>query len=166
MSLVIASVGAVVLLVIVQRVGLEMAWDVLTPVLVAVGLAGSLRRGVGWALIMAVVLSAAMRVHPLVVFGVWAAVILVLRAVARGVEWEQPLVMFVIAALTSVGWQLGLLLLNWFGGLAPTVDRYSVLSIFARSVTAGLGFMLSAGVLTRAADPTRVTRTPRGVGRR
>lgn len=141
-------------------------WDVITPVLAAVGLAAPRRRAMLWALGMAVALNAAMRVHPLVLLGVWAVIIGVLGAVARGMEWERVPISFAMAALTSLSWQFGVLLLNWFGGIPPTLDSYFVLSLVARPLTAGLIFVMCAGTLVRAADPERAAPAARAPRRR
>jgi len=164
MRLVLVSAAVLTLMSVMQRMGGGMLWDVLTPVLTAVGLAAPRRRAMWWALAMAVLFSAAMRVHPLVVLGVWAVVLGVLGAVARGMEWERLPVSFAIAAVTSLSWQLGVLLLNWFGGIQPTFDSYCLLSLAARPLTAGILFVLCAGTLVRAADPERpapAARVPR-----
>lgn len=163
MNLLVVSAAALAVLCAVQRAGGVM-WDVITPVLAAVGLAAPRRRAILWAVGMAVALSAAMRVHPLVLFGVWAVIIGVLGAVARGMEWERVPISFAIAALTSLSWQLGVLLLNWFGGIQPTLDSDGLLSLVARPLTAGLIFVMCAGTLVQAADPYRAApaaRTPR-----
>jgi len=166
MRLVLASAAVLMLMSVMQRMGGGMLWDVLTPLLTAVGLAAPRRRAMLWALAMAVLLSAAMRVHPLVVLGVWAVVIGVLGAVARGMEWERLPVSFAITAVTSLSWQLGVLLLNWFGGTQPTFDSYCVLSLAARPLTAGIVFAMCAGTLVRAADPDRATPALRAPRRR
>ncbi len=158
MSLIVVSVAAAACSCMLQRVSGGMMWDVITPVLAAVGLAAPRRRALLWALAMAVLLNASMRVHPLVLLGVWAVVIGVLGAIARGVEWERVPLGFLIVALTSLSWQVCVLLLNWFGGIEPTLDGYTLLSLVVRPLTAGVVFVLCAGTLVRAADPARFAR--------
>lgn len=165
MKLTMVSVVAVVLQVLLQHQGLGLMWDVLTPVLVAVGLVAPRGRAIVWVIVMSFALTAAMRVHPLVLMGVWIVAVSVVRVAARGLEWERRPIGFAVAALTSAGWHAAVLLLNWFGGVVPTLDLTSVISMAGRAVTAGLAFVVCGELLTAAALPARAAADLRAVRR-
>jgi hypothetical protein len=147
------SLGAVLVL---QRIPGGNAVDVITPLIVAVGLGTSMRRSVPWACVMGAVWSVFVNFHPAALIALWCAVMLVLGVVARGTEWEKPVVGATIAAVTAVVWRIGALLIGWFGGSPPTIDRYALLSFAARPLTAGLLFLLVGVPLAHALRPERL----------
>jgi hypothetical protein len=141
---------------VLQHVPGGNAIDVITPLIVAVGLGTSMRRSVLWACLMGAAWSVFVNFHPAALIALWCAMVLVLGVVARGTEWEKPFVGAAIAAATAVVWRIGALLIGWFGGTPPTLDRYALLTFAARPLTAGLVFLLIGIPLVHVVQPVRL----------
>lgn len=136
-------ISAVLLLaaLALQTTGVAMRLDVVAPVLTAVGLAAPRLRALAWAAIMGALWSPMTSCAPLVLIGIWCGIVLVLRGVARGVEWQQPIMAFGIAAAVSLCWQV----CAWLAGLAsdvPLVLSLDMLDAFVvRPLTSGAMFV-------------------------
>ncbi|GEM_PF-2318698 len=124
-----------------QTTGMAMTLDVVAPVLTGVGLAVPRLRALAWAAIMGTLWSPMASSAPLILIGIWCGIVLVLRGVARGVEWQQPIMAFGIAAAVSLSWQA----CAWLAGLASdvplVVSQDMVYAFVVRPLTSGALFV-------------------------
>jgi hypothetical protein len=76
-----------------------------------------------------------------VLAGIWCGCVLLLHGISRSVEWQQPLIAFVIAAGTSLLWQIS----TWFVFLAEggpmIISRAALSALIVKPLTAGAMFV-------------------------
>lgn len=149
MMLCAASVVALLLTLALQTSGVAPVVDVLAPLLTAVGLAAPRMRALAWAALLGALWSPLVSCAPIIIIGIWCGIVLVLRGVARGVEWQQPIMAFGIAAAVSFSWQACV----WLAGLASdvplTLTRAMLLAFVARPLISGALFVLVFDPLVR-----------------
>jgi len=124
-----------------QTTGMAMLLDVVAPVMTAVGLAAPRLRALVWAAILGTLWSPLASSAPVVLIGIWCGIILVLRGVARGIEWQQPIMAFGIAAAVSLSWQLCALLAGLASDVPLVVSHDMVYAFVVRPLTSGALFV-------------------------
>ena len=153
MSLLLASVVVVIVTLVLQVVPGGQAFDCLSPLLTAVGVAGT-RKATGlWLVGMALVWSVLARFSCVGLLAVWGIALWVLRAVGNALEYDQPLVLFVTALLVSLLWQGCVLGIAWLGGTQPTLDGEALVQLLLRPLTSGILCVLFAHRLLGSANP-------------
>jgi hypothetical protein len=124
-----------------QTTGVAMLLDVVAPVMTGVGLAVPRLRALAWAVIMSTLWSPLTSSAPLVLIGIWCGIVLVLRGVARGVEWQQPIMAFGIAAAVSLSWQACAWLAGLASGVPLVLSHDMVYALVVRPLTSGALFV-------------------------
>ncbi len=153
MNLLLVSIAALVITLAFQQLPGGPVVDVVSPLLVVVGLVAPRKTAIIWTLCMAALWSALVRCPFVMLVAVWGITVWAVGAISREIEWKRSGVIFVIAALVSLGWRVCMLLLAWFDGCVPTMDKYAFGSLLALPITSGVVAEIFQNVLLHAANP-------------
>mgnify|MGYP001186467256 CR=1 FL=1 len=135
--------------------------DAVSPLITALGLAGTRQRAIACVIVMSILWSGLARFPVFATAAVWGTIIWILDAVARRIEWSHPLIELVIALVVSLAWEASIIVLNALAGIRPTLDGAAVAALMLRPVTSALLFAAFAPLWLRAANPGRFAKAGR-----
>jgi hypothetical protein len=156
MSLFVFSILAVCINTLLQSIPRGHVVDVISPLITAVALAAPRKTAFAWIAVMGLLWSAFVSLSFVAVILVWSVVVWSIGLIARDLAWEHKPVGATIAVLVSFSWQCSLLIIDCCSGHAPSVDMYSLGTLFIRPITSGVLFIVLCDVLIHAANPRLV----------
>ena len=154
MNLILVSLLVLLATLASQQVPGGNLFDIVTPLLVSVGLVATRKTAVIWTLCMAFFWSALTRSSFVMIAVLWGLAMWAMRVVSREIEWRKPGRIFFIAMIVSFGWRVCLLLLVWFNGSVPTMDTVAILSLLIRPITSGMIAAVFSVLLLWSANPS------------
>ena len=138
MNLLIISTFVLLITLMLQNYNGGTFFDVITPLLVSVGLVASRTTTLIWLFLMAFFWSATTRCSFLMLVILWGSSLWILGILSREIQWKKPIIIFFITAGVSFAWQFAALALMWVNNIKPTIDSVAFLSIIFRPITGGI----------------------------